>query len=73
MFKALFFSGSKKVQTEFANDWKAVDVNWENRIDASITKIVSVNLFMQLLYDKEVSRSGRFKQTMGLGFVFKLL
>jgi len=73
MFKALFFSGSDNVQAEFANNWKAVDVNWENRIDASVTKIVTVNLYMQLLYDKEVSRSGRFKQTMGLGFVFKLL
>ncbi len=73
LFKALFFSEKDEVKgTEFEDDWKAVDVNWENIVNASITKIVSVSFYTQFLYDKQVSKSGRFKQTLGLGLAFKL-
>lgn len=70
LFKALFFSGSDNA---LSDDWKTIDVNWENIINASITRIIAVNLYMQLLYDKEVNKHGRFKQTLGIGFAFKLL
>ncbi len=74
LYKALYFSGKDKVAgTEFEDDWKAVDVNWENIISASITKIVTVNFYTQILYDKEVSKKGRFKETLGIGFVFKMM
>ena len=74
LYKAFFFSESDEVKgTPFEDDWKAIDVNWENIISASITKIITVNLYTQLLYDKEVSTKGRFKETLALGFVFKLL
>lgn len=74
LYKAFFFSESDRTDgTEFENDWKAVDVNWENIIAASITKIVTVNMYTQLLYDKEVSRKGRFKQTLAIGIVIKMI
>jgi hypothetical protein len=74
LYKALFFSEKDAVAgTEAEDYWKAVDVNWENIINASITKIITVNFYTQFLYDKEVSKQGRVKQTMGLGFVFKLM
>ncbi|MCK4631966.1 MAG: DUF3078 domain-containing protein [candidate division Zixibacteria bacterium] len=74
LYKAFFFSESDKVKgTPFEDDWKAVDVNWENIVSTSITKIITVNLYTQLLYDKEVSKKGRFKETLALGFVFKML
>ncbi len=74
LYKAFFFSESDRVKgTPFEDDWKAVDVNWENIVSASITKIVTVNLYTQLLYDKEVSKKGRFKETLALGFVLKML
>lgn len=73
LFKALFFSEKDDFKgTEFEDDWKAVDVNWENIVNATVTKIVSVNFYMQFLYDKQISRKGRLKQTLGIGFVFKL-
>ena len=34
---------------------------------------VGFNLYTQLLYDKQVSRKGRIKETVGIGFVFKLI
>lgn len=73
LYKALFFSEKDKVAgTEYVDYWKAVDVNWENIVTASITKIISVNFYTQVLYDKEVSKKGRFKETLGIGFVFKM-
>lgn len=74
LYKAMFFSRKDKVAgTEAEDYWKAVDVNFENIINASITKVVSVNMYLQLLFDKEISRKGRFKETLGLGIVFKLI
>jgi len=74
LYKAFFFSGKDDVQgTPFEDDWKAVDVNWENIIAASLSKIITVNFYTQLLYDKEVSKKGRFKETLGIGFVFKMI
>jgi len=74
LFKALFFSEKDSFAgTPYADDWKAVDVNWENIVNASITKLVTVNFYTQFLYDKQVSVKGRFKQTLGIGLVFKLV
>ena len=74
LFKALFYSKKDDVKgTPYEDDWKAVDVAWENIIDASITKIITVRLYTQFLYDKQVSRKGRLKETLGIGFVFNLI
>ena len=73
LYKALFFSKSDEVKgTAYEDDWKAIDINWENIISAAITKIITVNFYTQLLYDKEVSKKGRFKETLGIGFVFRM-
>lgn len=73
LYKALYFSESDKVKgTEYEDYWKAVDVNWENIITAQLSKVVAVILYTQFLYDKEVTKKGRVKETMALGFVFKL-
>jgi hypothetical protein len=74
VYKAVFFSEKDNVKdTPFEDDWKAVDVNWENIFAASVSKIITVNLYTQLLYDKQVSKKGRFKETLGIGFVFTLI
>ncbi len=74
LYKAFFFSESDAVKGLESEDyWKAVDVNWENIISAQVSKIITVNLYTQLLYDKEISKKGRFKETIAIGFVFKLI
>ena len=74
LYKALFFSEKDEVKgTPYEDDWKTVDVNWENIISASLSKILTVNLYTQVLYDKEVSRKSRIKETLAIGFVFKML
>ena len=74
LYKALFFSKKKEVQgTPQENDWKAVDINWENIVNVSVSKVIAVNLYTQLLYDKEISAKGRFKETLALGLVFRMI
>lgn len=53
--------------------WKYPDINWENIFTANITKYLMVNLYMQLLYDKQIDKGGRFKQTLALGLTYKIL
>ena len=74
LYKALFFSEKDAVEgTEAEDDWKAVDVNWENIVDASLSKVISVQFYAQLLYDKEITSKVRVKETLGIGFTFNLI
>jgi len=73
LFKAFFYSKKDDFKGTVAEDyWKAVDVNFENIVNASISKVISVNFYLQFLYDKQVHLKGRLKETLGIGFVFKL-
>jgi hypothetical protein len=73
LYKALFSSQSDKTKgTEFEDYWKAVDANFENTVKIGISKIISVFLYNQILYDKEISKKGRIKQTLGVGFTFTM-
>lgn len=74
VFKAVFFSDKDKFAgTPQADDWKAIDVNWENSVTAQLSKVITTKLYMQLLYDKQISKRGRFKETVAIGFMFKLI
>ncbi len=77
-----------------ADYWKAVEVNFLNTFTAQITKVLSVNLLVQWVYDKydaaantnpdqpfdvlraeidrNVRKSGQFKETLGLGLSYRL-
>jgi hypothetical protein len=67
VFQALFNSKSD----ELNDDWKTADLNWDNSLRANLTSVLQVSLAWQLLYDKEISRGGRFKETLALGLSFK--
>jgi hypothetical protein len=74
VYKAFYYSESEKIEGQYNMDyWKAPDVNWETLFTANITKYLMVNLYVQLLYDKEVDLAGRFKQSLSLGFTYKLM
>lgn len=73
-YKAVFFSDKDKFAgTPQADDWKAIDINWENSVTAQLSKIITTKLYLQLLYDKQISYRGRLKETLGIGFLFKLI
>ena len=74
VYRAFYYSKSDEFAGLPSEDyWKAPDVNWETILTAGITKYLMVNLYVQLLYDKEVSLAGRFKQTLSLGLTYKLM
>ncbi len=74
VYRAFFFSRSDEVKgTEYEDYWKAIDVAWENILAAQVTRFVTVNLYTQILYDKEISKKGRFKETVAIGLAFKLI
>ena len=74
LYRAFFYSEKDElIGLENEDYWKAVDVNWENIVSAQVTKIITVNLNTQLLYDKEISKKGRFKETVAIGIVFKMI
>lgn len=73
LYKALFYSKSDEVKGTPQEDyWKEIDANWENTVSVSVAKYVTVSLYAQLLYDKEIDKKGRFKETLSLGLTYKL-
>ena len=74
MFQAVLNSESEELeQLEVGGDfWKTVDVAWEGTLTASVARYVQVNLFYELLYDKEVDLRGRLREDMGLGLPYQL-
>lgn len=73
VFEALFFSGASKLTGENKDYWKQPDINWENTFSAAITKIITVNLFAGLAYDREVASGARLKETLALGLSYRLI
>ena len=74
LFKAFFFSKKEDFAGTPEEDyWKAVDVNFESTVSASVSKYIVVSFYAQLLYDKQIDRRGRFKETLALGLTYKLL
>jgi len=70
VYKAFFYSES---DSEINDNWKAPRLNWENTFSASITKLINVNLYIQMIYDKQNVDEMQFKQTLSLGLTYKLM
>ncbi len=74
VYKTLTYSKKDDFVGQEAEDyWKAIDINWENIVNAQLSKIIAVNFYTQILYDKQLELRARFKETLGIGFVFKLM
>ncbi len=73
VFQAVFSSVSDDLQgLENEDYWKSPDVAWETTLSAAVTKLIQTSLFVEFLYDKEISRQGRYRQILGLGVTYKL-
>lgn len=65
IYEALFRSGDP------ANDkWKHPDINWENTLIVNLTKYIMLNIYTQMLYDKEIDLSAQFKNVTSLGITY---
>ncbi len=70
VFNALTYSKEDEVDNDY---WKYPDVNWETIFTAGITKYLMINLYLQILYDKEIDLGGRFKQSLSVGLTYKFI
>jgi hypothetical protein len=77
IFKALFSSESGREHPLGVHNvgvyWASPDVNWENTFTAAVSKLITVSLYTQVLYDKDIDKRARFKETLALGFTYKML
>jgi hypothetical protein len=71
VFQALFNSKSKDMTGPTKDYWKTADLNWDNTFRANLTSVLQVSLSWQWLYDKEIAKGGRFKETLTFGAAYK--
>ena len=69
VYEALFSTRSDDTKS-FPQEFQYPDINWENSLTMNITKYVMLNLYLQLLYDKEIDSDPRFKETLSLGLTY---
>ena len=73
-FQALFYSESEALEgLPGEDDWRSVDLDWENALTAGITDHLMVSLFLEMLFDRQIDDGARFKETLALGLTFNLL
>ena len=70
MFQAVFFS---EKETDLEDDWQEVDVFLQNILSHQLYKWVTLDLYLEFLYDKQQSKAGQLKQTLGLGLTWQLI
>jgi len=65
-----------KSKLELFSNLKAfdeIDVNWDNVLSANVTKYVTFNFNVRLLYDKTVSPKRQIMQALTVGFSYRFL
>ena len=73
LYKAFIYSDKDVLEgTPMEDDWKSIDVNFENTFSASVAKYITVSLYIQVLYDKQINKKGRLKETLAMGLTYKL-
>ena len=74
LYKPMFYSESDAVEgTDMEDSWKMVRMNWQHDVDISLTSLINLKLYVQLLYNEMVIDEIQFKETLGLGLSYKLL
>ena len=73
LYKPIVYSESESIEgTEYEDDWKQVRMNWQHDVDISLTSLINLKLYVQLLYNEMVIDEVQFKETLGLGLSYKL-
>jgi len=74
VFQGLHYSEADEIKGQpNEDDWKSPDVKWENTFTAGITKYLMVNLYVEILYDKNIDAKARFKEILALGLTYKFM
>ena len=69
LYQALFNSKSDDLPND---DWKSLDMVWENTLTTKLFGALSANLIFELRYDKEEVHELQWKEILGLGLSYSL-
>jgi hypothetical protein len=47
-------------------------MDWQHNVDISLTSLINLKLYVQLLYNEMIIDEIQFKETLGLGLSYKL-
>lgn len=73
LYKPIVYSESEDLEdTEFEDAWKQVRMDWQHDLDISLTSLINLKLYVQMIYNELVIDELQFKQTLGLGLNYKL-
>ncbi len=73
LYKPIVYSESKTHEgTPFEDTWKQIRMDWQHDVDISLTSLINLKLYVQLLYNEMVIDEIQFKETLGLGLSYKL-
>jgi len=73
LYKPFFYSLSDdETNLAYNENWEAVRMNWQHDVDFSLTSLINLKLYVQLLYNEMVIDEIQFKETLGLGLSYKL-
>jgi hypothetical protein len=73
LFQAVFFSGKDEEFLRFGEDrWKTLDVRWQNQLSNKLNKWMSLDLYLEYLFDEQLDKAGQLKQTLGVGLTAQL-
>ncbi len=74
LYKALYNSESDDLEGTPAEDyWEETDIDWQNTLTYKLSSFINIKFSTQLLYDREISAKGRFKQNSSIGLSYKFL
>lgn len=71
VYEAILSSTKDKMKDTDAEDyWRYPDISWENTLGVNLAKFIMLNLYAQLLYDREIDKDVRFRETVGLALTY---
>ncbi|NLD99543.1 MAG: hypothetical protein GX640_06685 [Fibrobacter sp.] len=73
VYDALFSSASDKLEgTSEENFWRYPDVSWENTLGINLSKYIMLNMYFQLLYDREIDKKVRTRENIGISLTYSV-
>lgn len=79
-YKNDIFESKLELFTGYTQSVGEIDVNWQNALVLQLTKVLSTNVFTQLIYDEDILIAGddgetkarvQFKSVLGVGLTYK--
>lgn len=68
----VFQAVTSNLDASYGDDWQGTDAALETKFSAQVSKYIQTTLFLEWLYDREISDRGRWREIFGFGVTYKL-